>query len=183
MALGAKKPQLGAGLLACLLAISASHAQAAVFHVLDMGEAAEGSYANIMPEGEVQAEAGGAKSAAIDKVTLDFAHGGQATLDQTRILFDCSAKRFKVLSERLYQGLDANAPAADKPSPAGWQTFAAGSPMDAFQAFACRGPSAVRQEVAAFDRPSVWDAAGSVAGALTKIHNDEAGGTPPSPDK
>ncbi len=164
----------GAGLAACLLsAASLGQARAAVYHVLDLGEAAGGSYANVLGVDQIHDEAGG-KAATIDKVILDFANGGAAILDETHVVFDCKAKRFKVSSERVFQGLAADATGADKTNSADWQTFAAGSPMDNFQTFACTG--AAKQEVAAFDRQSVWDAATTVAAALTKIHKDETGG-------
>ena len=163
----------GAGLIACLLNVaSLGQASAAVYHVLDLGEAAGGSYANVLGADQIRDEAGG-KAATIDKVTLDFANGGAATLDETHVVFDCKAKRFKVTAERIYQGIAADSPGADKASPADWQVFAAGSPMDNFQALACTG--AAKQEVVAFERPSIWDAATTVSGALTKIHRDETG--------
>ncbi len=163
-----------AGLTACLLSVaSLEKASAAVYHVLDLGEAAGASYANFLGQDSI-ADAPGGKAATIDKVSLDFANGGAATLDETHVVFDCKVKRFKVMAERVFQGIAADSPGADKTNSADWQSFAAGSPMDNFQTLACTG--AAKQEVVAFERSSVWTAATTVSGALTKIHNDETGG-------
>ena len=132
------------------------------------------AHADLVSDRQVRTEPDGSRSILVTRVqlTVDGAGGGRPmivhSLDQRRLGFDCAAAVYKVLSERLFTGLDDSAPQTDKTPAAPAALPVADDAMRDFQTFACLGPRSVKPPMFGFQQQNQAEAIARVADDLER---------------
>ena len=172
---------------AVLLIAAPGAAWAAVFHLAqpDFGE--RDVRADLIADQELRTEPDGDRSVLVVRIGLALGDPGAgrpsvtSSLDHIRLAFDCPGRRYRVLSEVLYAGLDSSAEHTDKSPPAG-QAANAVEPdgdMEDIYLFACQGPRAVKTPMLAFQQQNLWGAAAEAADSLSRMLLRAASKAPP----
>ena len=167
-----------------LLLVAPSVARAAVFHLGSPEFGERDVHADLIADQELRTEPDGARSVLVVRIGLALADGGGvvASVDQTRLAFDCPGKRYRVLSEVLYAGIDPSARRTDKSPPAGQTPVAVepGGDVEDIYLFACQGPRAVKPPMLGFQQQDLWGATAEAADSLGRMMARASRGGPPS---
>lgn len=159
--------------IVAFLAAAPALARAEPFHMAHAAFDLTQAHADLVSDGQTRTEPDGSKSILVTQVRLavEGAGGGRPmivnSLDQRRLAFDCQASTYKVISERLFAGLDDSAPQTDKTVAAPAAMPVADALRD-FQVFACQGPRSVKPPMFGFQQQNQTEAVARVADDLER---------------
>jgi hypothetical protein len=156
------------------LLLAPAIARAEPFHLANPDFNAQGAHADLVSDAEARTEPDGARSILVTKIILtpgdaNDRRAAAASLDQTRLAFDCKAMTYKLMSETLIDGIDPRSPRTDKPPPAGQAGRPVeGGDLEGLQAFACTGPRSVKPPMLGFQQQNLWEAVAQTVDNLSR---------------